>query len=116
MAEEKQFSGLIFVGCMFIGGGLGLLFGRPEVGGAVGMGIGFLAMSLFRIKGQPVTISLPTTTSGYFIMLLGAFFVVGGLSLIYFPGIIYPYLIGFFFALLGAGFIFMGNKIVRMGK
>ncbi len=116
MVEEKSFSGLIFVGCMFIGGGLGLLFGRPEVGGAVGMGIGFLAMALFRIKGHPVTISLPTTTSGYFIMLLGVFFVAGGLSLVFFPGIIYPYLIGFFLALLGIGFMVMGNKIVRMGK
>ncbi len=46
MAEEKSFSGLIFVGCMSIGGGLGLLFGRPEVGGAVGMGIGFFVSFL----------------------------------------------------------------------
>lgn len=116
MAEEKNFSGLLFVGFMFIGGGLGLLFGRPEVGGAVGMGTGFLAMALFRIKGQPVTVSLPATTSGYFLLLAGAFLILGGLSLIYFPGIIYPYLIGSFLALLGLGFMVMGNKIVRLGK
>lgn len=29
--------GLAFVGCMFIGGGVGLAFGRAEVGGAIGI-------------------------------------------------------------------------------
>ena len=38
--------GVIFVGCMFVGGGLGLLFGRPDVGGAIGMGLGFICMGL----------------------------------------------------------------------
>jgi hypothetical protein len=44
--SPRAIGGLIFVGCMFIGGGLGLLFGRPDVGGAIGMGIGFISMAL----------------------------------------------------------------------
>ena len=47
--EEKKKSGsaiggVVFVGCMFIGGGIGLLYGMPQVWGAIGMGIGFIAM------------------------------------------------------------------------
>jgi len=34
---------------MFIGVSIGLLFGRPDVGGCIGMGIGFIAMALTRI-------------------------------------------------------------------
>ncbi|MGB0391488.1 MAG: hypothetical protein ACPGRC_07450 [Salibacteraceae bacterium] len=50
MSEDKKSSaaigGVIFVGCMFVGGGIGLFFGRPDVGGSIGMGIGFISMGL----------------------------------------------------------------------
>lgn len=36
--------GVIFVGCMFIGAGLGFLYGAVHIGGAIGMGVGFIAM------------------------------------------------------------------------
>lgn len=38
--------GVIFVGCMFLGAGLGMLFGKVAVGGAMGMGVGFIGMGL----------------------------------------------------------------------
>jgi len=49
--EEKtksgsQIGGVIFVGCMFVGGGLGMLMGNVAVGGAIGMGIGFISMGI----------------------------------------------------------------------
>lgn len=66
MAEEKNFSGFIFGGSKFIGSGLGFFFGRPEVGGAVGMGIGFLARVLFRIKRQSLRFLIVTTTRSFF--------------------------------------------------
>jgi hypothetical protein len=56
---EKRMHGssigsLIFVGCMFIGGGIGMIFHAVEIGGAIGMGVGFIAMgitwALFRQK------------------------------------------------------------------
>ncbi len=48
MEKQKNGSsigGVVFVGCMFIGAGLGMAYGKVQVGGAIGMGIGFLAMA-----------------------------------------------------------------------
>jgi len=50
MKDKKKsgssIGGVIFVGCMFIGGGVGMWAGNVAVGGAIGMGIGFIAMGL----------------------------------------------------------------------
>jgi hypothetical protein len=46
--KEKNASsigGLIFVACLFLGGGLGSMLGNVSVGSMIGMGIGFLAMA-----------------------------------------------------------------------
>ena len=48
--EEKKKSGssiggVVFVGCMFIGAGIGMLYNAVETGGAIGMGVGFIAMA-----------------------------------------------------------------------
>ena len=119
MTEEKGkdgVSGLIFVACMFIGGGLGLAFGRPEVGGAIGMGIGFLLMAFVRTKAEPVEVKIPSTASGYFLILLGIALIVTGPGLIYYPDILYPHIAGTFIALLGIGLIIFGSKTVKREK
>jgi hypothetical protein len=48
--REHEFAGLAFVACMFIGAGIGLAFDRPDVGGCIGMGIGFLAIAIIHTK------------------------------------------------------------------
>jgi hypothetical protein len=45
----NQIGSLIFVGCLFIGGGVGLAIGKVAIGGAIGMGIGFLAMAVVQM-------------------------------------------------------------------
>lgn len=52
--EKHQWgvSGLVFVGCMFVGGGLGAMFGAPQIGWLLGMGVGFLGMALTRLLGK----------------------------------------------------------------
>lgn len=44
--KGNSIGGLFFVGCMFIGGGLGMYYGSTPIGGAIGMGVGFLIMGL----------------------------------------------------------------------
>jgi hypothetical protein len=47
MSESEE--GLIFVGLMFLGMGVGVLFGRADVGTLIGLGLGFIGMALLRI-------------------------------------------------------------------
>ena len=42
--DPSAIGGVMMVGCMFIGAGLGMLFNEVAVGGAIGLGVGFLAM------------------------------------------------------------------------
>lgn len=47
--EEKKKSGsaiggVVFVGCMFIGAGIGIMYNALPIGGAIGMGVGFICM------------------------------------------------------------------------
>lgn len=48
--------GVIFVGCMFIGAAIGMIMGNLKAGGAMGMGVGFVAMGLiwavYKNKGE----------------------------------------------------------------
>ncbi|EEL60148.1 hypothetical protein [Bacillus toyonensis] len=41
--------GLVFVGCMFLGGGVGSMLGGTQTGWLIGMGTGFLGMALTRL-------------------------------------------------------------------
>ncbi len=55
MEKQKKsgaIGGIVFVGCMFIGAGIGMAMGQVQVGGAIGMGVGFLAMAGVRMYNQ----------------------------------------------------------------
>ena len=117
MSEEeekgKDLSGLVFVACMFIGGGIGLLFGRPDVGGAVGMGVGFLLMAILRgkrVKSSQAIISLPRSFGQVALCSVGALMIVFGFLILYYPELIYPYLIGMGVILIGI-LIFLAGLI-----
>ncbi len=109
--EEHEFRGLVFVACMFIGAGIGLAFGRPDVGGAIGMGIGFLLMGIIRakkIKPTPVTISLPRSLGQITLSIMGILIIVCGLCLLYKPELIYPYVASIAAVILGILFLLAG--------
>ncbi len=111
--SRTGFSGQVFVGCMFIGIGLGLAFRRPDVGALLGLGIGFMLMSVLRLKDQPVEIALPSRMSGYLTLFLGLFLVVLGLGFILYPHLIYPYIVGFGVVALGLGFIAFSAVVIK---
>ena len=46
MKTTSTIAGLIFVGCMFIGLGLGFYFNMIPIGLFIGMGVGFVAMGI----------------------------------------------------------------------
>ena len=47
--KEKDPGGLLFVGALFVGLGIGMYFGRPDVGVLTGLGVGFLLMALYHL-------------------------------------------------------------------
>lgn len=50
--KNSNIASLVFVGFMFLGGGIGMLFKAAGAGGAIGMGLGFIAMAVVLSKGK----------------------------------------------------------------
>ena len=46
MKDVSTIAGVVFVGCMFIGLGLGMYFHKTAIGIMLGMGVGFIAMGI----------------------------------------------------------------------
>jgi hypothetical protein len=46
--NNNHISGYIFVGCMFIGMGIGATLDKGGVGTMIGMGVGFLASAIYK--------------------------------------------------------------------
>lgn len=115
--KEHEFEGLAFVACMFIGAGIGLAFGRPDVGGAIGMGVGFLLMGLMqakRVKPTPVTISLPKSFGQIVLSTIGILVIVCGLCLLYNPKLLYPYVVGI--GMVAIGILILASGLIRWHK
>ena len=50
--ETKKITGVLFVGCMFVGMGVGFLTGHLVPGMFIGMGVGFLASAAYRVRNN----------------------------------------------------------------
>lgn len=46
--KNEHIEWYIFVGCMFIGMGIGMAIGQGGIGTMVGMGVGFLASAIYK--------------------------------------------------------------------
>lgn len=44
--NSSAIAGVAFAGCMFIGAGIGMIYNSAKIGGAIGMGVGFIAMAI----------------------------------------------------------------------
>jgi len=48
----NKVGGLLFVGCLFLGIGIGMYLGDVKIGTMIGLGVGFLVMAATRLKGS----------------------------------------------------------------
>lgn len=118
MEEKKEGSGrawtlagLSFLACIVLGAGIGLLFGRPDVGAPIGVGIGFLVMALIGVKivePTPVTVRLPRSLGRIFLSVVGALVIVCGLFILYNPDLLYPWVAGIATVLIGLVLLLAG--------
>jgi hypothetical protein len=48
MENQEDTSGVLFIGCMFLGMGLGYIFDQTGAGMFIGMGVGFIASAFYK--------------------------------------------------------------------
>ena len=49
---SKHVEGLVYVACVIIGLGIGMIFGKTAEGAIIGVGVGLLAMAILRMKAR----------------------------------------------------------------
>ncbi len=113
--EHQNVGGLFIPAGLFIGLGIGLFIGRPDVGALAGLGAGFLGTALVRAREAPVAVQLPTRSGDIVMVLLGILFLIAAVGLVYFPDRIFPYLGAAFLVVLGLWFLFRGLGGLRRG-
>ena len=99
----------IFIGFMFLGLGLGMLYGNTGAGLLIGMGIGFIVSSLLS-KGKRIFIEAGVTHRSILItsLILGGILIFFGLWVLGIITISWNVIAGFLLLLLGIAFIVWG--------
>jgi len=116
---HKHLGGIIFVACMFLGMGIGMLFGRSGAGTLIGMGVGFVLMGLFmsgilKIKTtETVKITIRTSFILTSLIITGTFFIGIGLGLIFNIKILIRYISGLLCIAVGILLITLGAYIAQ---
>ncbi len=107
-----------FIGCMFIGMGIGMIFDNAGAGTIIGMGVGFIVESIFGDKKYSVkhidTISRRLFSS-IISLVIGIGFILGGLwlaGLLVVPEIYFKYLGSIFLVLIGLAILLKGVRRV----
>ena len=103
----KDLRGKIFVGFMFLGIGIGMIFDKAGAGCLIGMGIGFIISSLIKDKEEK---SDKSTFSQFWRILLGLFLIFLGVSMLIKYEIMWEYVFPAFLILLGLSLILSALK------
>jgi NhaP-type Na+/H+ or K+/H+ antiporter len=103
----KDLRGKIFVGFMFLGIGIGMVFNETGPGCLIGMGIGFIISSLIKDKDEKSDKSI---SSQLWRILLGLFFIFIGTSMLLNYEIMWKYIFPAFLILLGLSLILSALK------
>jgi Ca2+/Na+ antiporter len=104
--RQRNFEGMFIPAFLLIGIGIGLLFGRPDVGALTGLGAGFIAMGIAKIIKSPGPGLSSALGRSFFPIFIGVVFILAGLGLVYFPGFIWPYVGALVLIVLGVWILF----------
>ena len=113
--DEKRRRGAweLFVALMFLGLGLGMLFGQAGAGVIIGMGVGFLASAFVGRIERRYTLVIPRSVGSIAIATIGIGFILLGLellALVPLPREIARYVAGLAAILFGIWLLFFGTK------
>ncbi len=111
--EEKEFParrqrGLLVPAGLLIGLGIGLITGYPAPGLMIGLGFGFIGSAFLKpVEHAAGDATAPGMHHGSRLMpaLLGVFFIILGISIVWAPQNFWPYIGAGFLILLGIWFI-----------
>ncbi|RLE83871.1 MAG: hypothetical protein DRJ41_04130 [Thermoprotei archaeon] len=110
---QREWSWEIFLACMFVGIGIGILLDAAGAGTLIGMGIGFLLASLIKLE-RKIEIAVPRNLGGTATIFVGILFVLGGLcSLDLIPQKYMTYLIALGLISLGVIIVAFGTFLIK---
>jgi hypothetical protein len=100
---------------IFIGLGLGILSDHLVPGILIGLGLGFIVSALVAVHEEPEPSAGTPACCGFMgkdwtMIILGAFFTLVGIGLVWTPFPIWPYVFAAFFILMGLGFALKGFR------
>jgi len=94
---------------LLIGLGIGLILGHIFAAGLIGLGIGFLGSAIVNAQGRSnENTPSPCHKHGFGIALLGIFFILFGIMIVWASALLWPYIAAAFLILLGIGILVHG--------
>ncbi len=100
--------GLLVPAGLLIGLGIGMLAGYPGPGLMIGLGLGFIGSAILKPKGYPGSDAAAPAGDGgsrWMPALIGIFFIILGISMVWAPENFWPYIGAGFLILLGIWFV-----------
>ncbi len=121
MPEKKRpEAGLLFVACILIGVGIGMAFNRPEIGGCIGTGVGFIVLAFLRgekeKEEETQTSTLKFKMSGIFFAFLGCLLALIGALILLYPSIDKTTLGAIALVCFGGLFAAWGASLLAQGR
>ena len=116
---HKHLGGIIFVACMFLGMGIGMLFDRSGAGCLIGMGVGFVLMGLFmsgilKLKTtETIRITVKSTVILASLVFTGVLFIGIGVGIIFNIEMLVRYMSGLFCIAIGILLITLGIYVAQ---
>lgn len=113
-SEEHRWAGELFIACMFLGIGIGVILGVAGAGTLVGIGVGFILASIVERTGRRYVLKLPKSLSSLIPVVVGAGFILGGLGVQQYSVLATRYAIAV--SMIIVGILVLATSIVALRK